>query len=262
MKNRFISAIFMLIIFIPILLLGDIYYIVFGSILGLISLWEIMRLEKNIPDYMKWLSYFIVLFLILYNYKDMYYGNIYGFLVLGIMFMIYVFSIIINSDVQKYNYKDAIWLFSTVLLIGFLFNNFLRIRLMGLEYVIYCFSISIVTDTFAYLGGKTFGKKKLCPVISPNKTVEGSVCGSICGTIVASCYYVWVIGNGNVWVIILLSFILTILSQFGDLFFSSIKRSYKIKDFSNLIPGHGGILDRLDSVLFVILGFLVYSIVI
>ena len=99
MKNRFISAIFMLIIFIPILLLGDIYYIVFGSILGLISLWEIMRLEKNIPDYMKWLSYFIVLFLILYNYKDMYYGNIYGFLVLGIMFMIYVFSIIINSDV-------------------------------------------------------------------------------------------------------------------------------------------------------------------
>ena len=114
-----------------------------------------------------------------------------------------------------------------------------------------------MTDTFAYFGGSLFGRNKLIPSISPNKTVEGSICGSLMGTIVGSIFYYFVIG-GNLIEIIIVSFILTILAQVGDLFFSSIKRYYKIKDFSNLIPGHGGVLDRLDSVLFVILGFLLY----
>ena len=70
------------------------------------------------------------------------------------------------------------------------------------------------------------------------------------------------IGSKNIWIIILLTFILSIFGQFGDLFFSSIKRNHKVKDFSNIIPGHGGILDRLDSLLFVILGFLIYTLII
>ena len=105
------------------------------------------------------------------------------------------------------------------------------------------------------------GKHKLSPSISPNKTVEGSIIGSIMGTILGSLFLYFVIGSTNILEIILLSFILTLVSQLGDLFFSSIKRTYKVKDFSNLIPGHGGVLDRLDSVLFVILGFLVYIII-
>ena len=130
---------------------------------------------------------------------------------------------------------------------------------MGLEQVIYCFVISITTDTFAYIGGSLLGKHKLAPTISPNKTIEGSIIGSLMGTMMGSAFYYNIIDKSNLWLVILISFILTILAQIGDLFFSSIKRSYKIKDFSNLIPGHGGVLDRLDSVLFVILGFLLYN---
>ena len=103
------------------------------------------------------------------------------------------------------------------------------------------------------------GKHKLAPTISPNKTIEGSIIGSLMGTMMGSAFYYNIIDKSNLWLVILISFILTILAQIGDLFFSSIKRSYKIKDFSNLIPGHGGVLDRLDSVLFVILGFLLYN---
>ena len=258
MKKRIISAIIMIAIFIPILLLGGIYYPILGSILGIIGLWEILNLEKKIPNYMKVITYFVGLYLILYNYKLLNFNSFYNFTVIVSITFIYLFSIIINKDFKKYTYKEALWLLIVVFLIGIFFNSFIRIRLLGIYPVLYCFIISAMTDTFAYLGGSLFGKYKLAKDISPNKTVEGSITGSIMGTIIGSIFYFFTIGNINLYHLILLSLSLTILGQMGDLFFSSIKRFYKVKDYSNLIPGHGGILDRLDSVLFVILGFLLY----
>lgn len=261
MKKRIISAIVMLLIFIPILLLGSTYYAVFGSIVGLMGLYELMKPEKNIPNYMKFLSCFITLYLILYNYKYLYFEEVYPMSVIITIFFVYSLSLIINKNFKKYNFKETITLIFDVFLIGILFNYFIRVRLLGEKIVIYCFLISIITDTFAYLGGSIFGKHKLIPNVSPNKTIEGSISGSVMGTILATVYYALVIGNNNLLEITFLSFGLTILSQIGDLFFSSIKRYYQIKDYSNLIPGHGGVLDRLDSSLFVILGFVLYLII-
>lgn len=262
MKTRIISAIIMLAVFIPILLLGDIYYSILSCILGMIALWELMRLEKNIPLYMRIISYFICLFLIIYHYKETNYFTEVNYAILVSMFFIYSFSSIINKDTKKYTYKDSLWLMTMTLLIGIMFNSFIRIRLLGLYPVIYCFLISTMTDTFALFGGKLFGKHKLAPLISPNKTIEGSIVGSLFGTIISSIFYYFVIGNMSIEVILLLSFVLTIFGQMGDLFFSNIKRFYNVKDFSNIIPGHGGILDRLDSVIFVILGYLLYILII
>ena len=105
--------------------------------------------------------------------------------------------------------------------------------------------------------GKLFGKHKLAPNISPNKTIEGSLGGSLVGTIVASIFYILVIQDyASVLSIIGLTFCLTIIGQLGDLIKSSIKRYENIKDFSNLIPGHGGILDRLDSIIFVMMTYI------
>lgn len=116
-----------------------------------------------------------------------------------------------------------------------------------------------MTDTFALLTGRKIGKRKLAPDISPNKTIEGSIGGSLVGTIVASAYFYEVIDpTVGIVGIVLVTLILTILGQIGDLVFSSIKRYYNTKDFSNLIPGHGGILDRLDSIIFIVLGFLLF----
>lgn len=262
MKKRVISAIVMVLVFIPFLILGNTFYLVLGSVLGILSLWELIRLEKHIPAYMQFLSYMVCLLLMLYKHDSIEYFDIVNFPIIVSLFFIYSFSIIINGDLKKYNYKDSLWLMGITLMIGLMFNSFIKIRFIGLYEVIYCILIATLTDSFALFGGKLFGKNKLCKEISPNKTVEGSVVGTIFGTVVGSVFYYFLIGNRSIWIIIMLTFMLSVFGQFGDLFFSSIKREHKIKDFGNVIPGHGGILDRLDSLLFVIMGYLLYILII
>ena len=111
------------------------------------------------------------------------------------------------------------------------------------------FVISFTTDVFAYLSGKFFGKHKLIPKVSPNKTIEGSVGGIICCLGICA-LYLWIV---KIPVLPMLPICLlgSVVAQLGDLFASSIKRYCEIKDFGKLIPGHGGILDRFDSVIFV-----------
>ena len=136
-----------------------------------------------------------------------------------------------------------------------MFKNFVDIRYIGIYEVIYLFLISTMTDTFALFCGKLFGKHKLTK-ISPNKTVEGSIGGSIFGTILPVVFLI-LIGREITLTIVVETFLLTIVGQIGDLYFSSIKRHYGVKDFSNLIPGHGGVLDRLDSILFIMSAYIV-----
>ena len=114
-----------------------------------------------------------------------------------------------------------------------------------------------MTDTFALFTGMFIGKHKLAPEISPKNTIEGAVGGSIMGTLIATAFYTTVISSSVPLVfLILITLALTAVGQIGDLAFSSIKRYYGKKDFSDLIPGHGGILDRLDSLVFVVLAFI------
>ncbi len=120
------------------------------------------------------------------------------------------------------------------------------------------------TDVFAYLGGKKFGKKKAFPNISPNKTVEGLYIGVISGFFFGMILLTFIIylptsnltslpsyyENNSVFFLMLIVLFISMLSPLGDLFFSKIKRTYDKKDFSNLLPGHGGMLDRIDSHVF------------
>ena len=122
----------------------------------------------------------------------------------------------------------------------------------------YLVLIAVFTDTFAMVIGCLIGKHKLIPDVSPKKSVEGSIAGSLVATSVASIFYYNIIGsNINIIVLIIMTLILSILGQLGDLFFSKIKRENNIKDYSNIMPGHGGILDRLDSLSFIILGYII-----
>ena len=114
------------------------------------------------------------------------------------------------------------------------------------------------TDTFALFSGKLFGKHKLCPRISPNKTVEGAIGGVICAVSLntASFFifdrFFFTLHNIAWWQIIIMSTVLSVISIFGDLSASIIKRNNNIKDFGNLFPGHGGVMDRIDSCVFVL----------
>ncbi|HSH36827.1 phosphatidate cytidylyltransferase, partial [Schnuerera sp.] len=111
------------------------------------------------------------------------------------------------------------------------------------------FIIAWGTDTFAYLTGSLFGKNKLCPKLSPKKTVEGSI-GGIIGSIILTLIFVKYYGLFPIWKFFLLAFLGSIIAQLGDLNASKIKRVTGIKDYGFIMPGHGGILDRFDSILF------------
>ncbi len=128
-------------------------------------------------------------------------------------------------------------------------QTFSRIALLSI------FASVTMADNAAYMFGSLLGKHKLCPAISPNKTVEGGIAGlfggALGGVIAYFAQYLW-ISSGLVplWWMIVICFIAGLIGQFGDLFASTFKRWAGVKDFSNLFPGHGGILDRLDSALF------------
>ena len=110
-----------------------------------------------------------------------------------------------------------------------------------------------VCDSFALFGGKRFGKHKLAPEVSPNKTVEGAVCGSLSAVLVGiACYYLLPLYSEPLplWFCLVVCFVCSVFDQIGDLAESLVKRMLGVKDFSNLIPGHGGMFDRADSLLF------------
>lgn len=131
-------------------------------------------------------------------------------------------------------------------------------HIIGQSMVIFCFLISWMTDTGAYFTGVCIGKHKLAPEISPKKTVEGAIGGVICCMGIISLIAYLCTARFKVlpfevnWVnMLIIAGIGSIISMLGDLSFSIIKRSCNIKDFGNIMPGHGGILDRFDSFIFV-----------
>jgi phosphatidate cytidylyltransferase len=137
--------------------------------------------------------------------------------------------------------------FFGIFYIPFLFQHI--IYLDGDIYIWLVFIIAWGTDTFAYIFGNLFGKNKLCPKLSPNKTIEGSL-GGVLGSIALTVLFAKYFGLTPLWKLILLSIIGAIIAQIGDLAASKIKRITGIKDFGFIMPGHGGIMDRFDSILF------------
>src|SRR5690606_3824600 len=140
----------------------------------------------------------------------------------------------------------------SVLYIGIGFFYFVQIREEGLVYLFYALFVVWVTDSGAYFVGRRFGKRKLWPEISPNKTVEGFFGGIISGLVVAILFILFSSIQIPFFQLIIVTIIISIFGQMGDLTESALKRHYGVKDSGNLFPGHGGILDRCDSWLFVL----------
>lgn len=171
-----------------------------------------------------------------------------------ILILTFIYSILRKLKVTIIDV--AITILSTIY-IPFLFS-FLKLILMmenGRLLIWFVIAGAFACDTFAYLIGCKFGKRKLCPDVSPKKTIEGSIAG-ILGVILAY-IIIYVIAtyclnmNLNILIVLLMAIVSGIVGQFGDLSASSIKRFCKIKDFGSIMPGHGGILDRCDSIMFV-----------
>ncbi|SHJ91076.1 phosphatidate cytidylyltransferase [Paramaledivibacter caminithermalis] len=207
-------------------------------------------------------------------YQSFNHKNIYPLSCVG-----YLFTVFMYTTASNFNINLTFLLITFASLIIFLFNkkvtfNDIAITLLGFLYISYfllhiiltsklnsnliiwfIFIIAWSADTSAYfagnfLGSKLFGPKKLFPEVSPKKTIEGFI-GGICGSTLASFLFSYFFIPSFMVHSIIIGFFGSIISQTGDLIASRIKRAVGIKDFGNVMPGHGGILDRFDSILLI-----------
>jgi len=262
MKTRVLSAIILLAIFIPLLLIGGLPYSTLMLFIALLALHEILNIrktKKEFPFFVELCAYILVAFITFNNFGSKDLSFIMDYRLMSIIMCVFLSPMVFINDSKKYNLNDALFLVSSTLFVGLSFNLLILLRNFSLEYVIYLFIIATITDTFAYITGKYIGKNKLAPLISPKKTIEGLIGGTIMGVVAGVILYITIIDPViDLGIIIFVTTCLSLIGQLGDLIFSAIKRYYGVKDFSNLIPGHGGILDRLDSIVFIVLGFILF----
>ncbi len=178
--------------------------------------------------------------------------------VLILYFFMFLF-LIVSEVFKEEKHFEAVgtWLLSVVYIstpfgLLSLMDTTRMLDFYGANYAIICLVLVWVSDTFAFFGGKLFGRHKLAERISPKKTWEGSIIGFafvlVSGVVIWKFFY----PDFTVWHWLSVTLIVGFFAQIGDLFESNLKRSVKVKDSSNLIPGHGGALDRFDSILFAV----------
>ena len=259
MKKRIISGAVMAVLLIIVYFCPPIVFDIAVGIIAAGAYFELTKVRKDltIPNIMKFIGFIFVVLIMYMNIASISYsfGIDYTSLSLGfiIMFLPTLFM------PKKYNTKEAFYLASTSLFLGVTFNLLMQTFNLNKVILVWLILIACSTDIFALFGGMLIGKHKLTP-ISPKKTIEGSITGLIVAVIVGSFFYIAFINKEvSIPVVIIITALLSCAGQMGDLFFSLIKRENEIKDYSHLIPGHGGILDRIDSTVFILLFYVILS---
>ena len=221
MKKRVLSAIIMTAIFVPILLIGGKVFTCFMCILACLSAYELIKINdtKNVPLLMKVFTYLSIIFIVLKNVDSIDFNYTFDYKSVSILLFAFLVPLVFINDNKTYNIEDALYLIGTSLFLGFSFNLLSVVRNYDLFYFIYLLLIAVVTDIFAYAGGTLVGRHKLCPKISPNKSVEGLIIGTIMGSFVGVYFYHTVISTSlSLTTIILVSIALSLVGSIGTIY--------------------------------------------
>lgn len=257
-KARFWSAVVLVLVIGTVLILGGPWLYLFTLAISAIAYFEMtkamkVRGEMKKPCLIEWFG----LFGIIGYYLIIYFANTETFVMLTITLTIVSILFVYVFTFPKYEAKQIMAaVFSFIyapIMLSYLYMT--RCLENGFYIVWLIFISSWICDTCAYLVGMAIGKHKLAPILSPKKSIEGAV-GGVIGSAVVGLLYAFVliragVSNENMfWVFPVISAVGAMISQVGDLAASAIKRNFNIKDYGKLIPGHGGIMDRFDSVIF------------
>ncbi|RRN49389.1 phosphatidate cytidylyltransferase [Streptococcus suis] len=254
LQKRMIFGGIALAIFIPFLLVGGMAFQFFVGLLAIIATAELIKMHRLAPNSIEGVLAMLaslVLALPLQNYltflpTD---GNYTAY---AIVVFLLLGSTVFN--IGHYNYSDVVFPIASSFYVGIGFHSLILARMAGLNKVFFALCLVWATDIGAYLIGRQIGRRKLLPKVSPNKTVEGFVGGILSAVVVAIIFLIVdksLLAGYSFGMMLLLVVIFSIFSQFGDLVESAIKRHFGVKDSGKIIPGHGGILDRFDGMIFV-----------
>ena len=254
MKTRILSAVVALPLLLFIVISGGIWLHVGVGLLGLIGMYEFNRAIAGEVKGAHIIAYLFGLFYVVFMDQLVYTQTLFsGFTSLFVLALL-IYSVLCY---RKTSYVECCASFFGFFYACFLLSHVYLVREFdhGKLLIWLAFISAFGCDTGAYFSGYFLGKNKLCPALSPKKTIEGSIGGIITALVHCLLYGLWInrfhpIAGVNVLLLCgLVGFFGSILSQIGDLAASSIKRQVGIKDYGNLLPGHGGVLDRFDSVI-------------
>lgn len=254
MIKRTITAIIGGAVFIGLMLIGGGFFQILIALLVIIAMNELFKMHKlQLMSFEGILSTMAALCLSLPIGRYFFGMGVEGSILL---FMLCLFAMLTAMVFSKgsYSFEDIGFPFLSAFYVGMGFQSLLLARESGLAVVFLALFIVWSTDIGAYFVGKSIGKRKLIPDVSPNKTVEGSVGGifsAVVVTIIMFIFYKNELPQIGFVKLILFTIVFSIVGQIGDLVESSIKRHYGVKDSGKLLLGHGGVLDRFDNLIFV-----------
>ena len=248
MLIKSLTGIAIIAVVLPPLILGGIYRDILVAVFLAVASYEIASVSDQKPHYLLTAACFAATYALKLVTPDVFAGVVGLWLV--ILFAMELFFEKMTSD-------QVVYTFSLTVLFSLAMRGMDRIYAQPQAFLILLFVAftCFICDTMAYFTGVFFGKHKMIPRVSPNKTWEGAIGGYLFAAVISCIYGLAVLKNLPSGLIITGSLILPAVAQIGDLSFSSVKRHFDIKDFGNLLPGHGGVLDRIDSLLFCLVIF-------
>jgi len=254
--TRILLAVVAIPIVVNIILWGEIGVVIFVSILTAIGFYEFMKITQTQIRLFPQVALFV--WLVFANWLVYFFGESMLLYSILVGFLITTFSAVFRKDAALASSR-VVFTFFGVMYVS-LFNYFILIRefelLKYLNYrqaatwILFVFAVIWICDTAAYFLGATFGKHKMSPVISPNKSWEGFIAGLVFGCVAAWVFHFFGLKDISVLNLVAMAFVISLVGQLGDFVESIFKRRFGVKDSSNIIPGHGGVLDRFDSLLY------------
>lgn len=248
MKQRMVTGIIAGAFFITFLIIGGPLYAFLVLLMAIVGLFEFSRMNKLAWSNPLHIISLIALIALVCPFELLGGSWISNQVVTWLLLFVLLAYTVLSKN--KYTIDEVALSFLGTIYLGFGFSSMIDVRFIetnGFLWSIFAFFTIWASDTGAYFFGRAFGKHKLWPQISPNKTVEGAIGGVFSSIIIAIIFAIVAPELVEIWRAVLIGFVAAVAGQFGDLIQSAYKRVRNIKDMGNLLPGHGGVIDRTDS---------------